>query len=218
MKLPLTIKNPLVENLRDEIIAGKLVPGQHLRLEEIANRFEISTMPVREALRALEAEGLVEIFPHRGAFVVELSTDDLQDIYDVRAELEAMATRLAIPNITETTLNELNLLIDQMDDHINDVVALVKLNNQFHETLYKTSERTHLLEIIHNLRLRTRHYLRAYIADLTGMPVAQDEHRALIESCMNGDVDMAANQMREHVLRAGQAVIDYVGEHYKIGK
>jgi DNA-binding GntR family transcriptional regulator len=218
MKLPLTIKNPLVENLRDEIIAGKLMPGQHLRLEEIAARFEISTMPVREALRALEAEGLVEIIPHRGSFVVELSADDLQDIYDIRAELEAMATRLAISNMTEATCNELNSLINQMDDHIDDVVALVKLNNQFHETLYKLSNRTHLLEIIHNLRLRTRHYLRAYIAELTGMPVAQDEHRALIESCMNGDVDLASNQMREHVLHAGKAVIDYVGEHYKTGK
>jgi hypothetical protein len=65
--IPRTVKNVLVENLRDEIIRGDIVPGQRLRLEEIATRFDVSTMPVREALRDLEAEGLVTIFPHRGA-------------------------------------------------------------------------------------------------------------------------------------------------------
>jgi len=82
-----TVKDALVENLRDEIIRGDLVPGQYLRLEEIAPRFDVSTMPVREALRDLEAEGLVTIFPHRGAIVTQLSADELQDIYDIRATL-----------------------------------------------------------------------------------------------------------------------------------
>jgi hypothetical protein len=80
LSIPRTVKETLVENLRDEIIRGDLVPGQYLRLEEIAPRFDVSTMPVREALRDLEAEGLVTIFPHRGAIVTKLSADELQDI------------------------------------------------------------------------------------------------------------------------------------------
>ena len=100
------MKETLVETLRDEIIRGDFVPGQYLRLEEIASRFDVSTMPVREALRDLEAEGLVTIFPHRGAIVTELSADELQDIYDIRVTLEEMATRLAVPLMTEDTLAE----------------------------------------------------------------------------------------------------------------
>ncbi|MGD9100781.1 MAG: GntR family transcriptional regulator, partial [Anaerolineae bacterium] len=129
------MKEALVETLRDEIIRGDFVPGQYLRLEEIATRFDVSTMPVREALRDLEAEGLVTIFPHRGATVTQLSADELQDIYDIRVALEEMATRLAVPLVTEATLTELTTLVERMENHVGDVATLVKLNHQFHLTL-----------------------------------------------------------------------------------
>src|SRR3989304_4865291 len=90
-----TVRSSLVENLRDAILLGEFVPGQNLRLEEIAKRFDVSTTPVREALSDLADEGLVTIFPHRGAVVTRLSPEDLQDIYEIRATLEAMAARLA---------------------------------------------------------------------------------------------------------------------------
>ena len=101
VELPIarTVKDTLVEILRDEIIQGHLAPGQHLRLEEIAPRFDVSTTPVREALRELEVEGLVTIFPHRGAIVTKLSVEELQDIYDIRVTLEEMATRFAVPHL-----------------------------------------------------------------------------------------------------------------------
>lgn len=129
----------LVECLRNEIIQGDHVPGQYLRLEEIAECFDVSTMPVREALRDLEAEGLVSIFPHRGAVVTKLSADDLQDIYQIRGTLEELGTRLAVPHMTETTLAELTSLIEEMDNHLGDVVDLVKLNHRFHSVLYVPS-------------------------------------------------------------------------------
>ena len=141
--IPRTVKSTLVENLRDEILLGELVPGQYIRLEEIAARFDVSTMPVREALRDLEAEGLVTIYPHKGAVVTQLSSNDLQDIYDVRAVLEEMATRLAVPHMTKATFEQLFSYIDQMDSHLGELVALVKLNNAFHITLYSASGRSH---------------------------------------------------------------------------
>jgi len=208
--IPRTVKGALVENLRDEIIRGDLVPGQHLRLEEIAVRFDVSTMPVREALRDLEAEGLVTIFPHRSAVVTRLSVDDLQDIYDIRTTLEEMATRLAVPNMTEDTLTELNSVVEQIDAHLGDVVTLVKLNHQFHSTLYATSGRRHLCDLIRILRYRTQHYLRAFINDLSGMPHAQIEHRAILEACKRGDVEQAATIIHDHVAQVGHAIVEYV--------
>jgi DNA-binding GntR family transcriptional regulator len=128
--IPRTVKDALVETLRDEIIRGDLVPGQYLRLEEIAARFDVSTMPVREALRDLEAEGLVTIFPHRGAIVTQLGADELQDIYDIRATLEEMATRLAVPFVTKATLAELTSLVEQIEDHLSDVATSPSMLHQ----------------------------------------------------------------------------------------
>lgn len=205
-----TVKGALAESLRDEIISGNIPPGQPLRLEDLAAQFDVSTMPVREALRELEAEGLVKIFPHRGAVVTELTADELEDIYDIRATLEAMGARLAVPRLTEETLGRLHTLVDQMDSHLGEVAALVKLNNEFHLALYAASGRDHLCDLIKTLRLRTQHYLHAFISDLGGMPQAQSEHRAIVEFCKRGDGQGAARIMHEHVARVGRALIEYV--------
>ncbi len=205
-----TVKNVLVESIRDEIIKGQLSPGQKLRQEELASHFNVSSMPVREALRDLEAEGLVTITPRRGAVVTRLTVEDLQDIYDIRTTLEEMATRLAVPRIEEATLTALNQCIQEIDKHLNEAVTLVKLNHQFHTTLYAASGRLHLCELVSMLRCRTQHYVYAYISELGGMPQAQEEHRAILEACQRGDVDQTATIMRQHVSKVGRAMMEYV--------
>jgi DNA-binding GntR family transcriptional regulator len=205
-----TAKSLLVENLRDEILLGELVPGQQIRLEDIAERFEISTTPVREALRELEAEGLVTIYPHRGAIITQLSPDDLLDIYEIRATLESMATRLAVPHVNDEILAKMRATISQMDNHLEDLVTLVKLNHNFHITLYNATGRRHLCELTTMLRYRTQHYLHAFISDLGGMPKAQIEHRVIIKACEQGDAERAAAFIYEHVINVGQAIVEFV--------
>ena len=208
--IPRTVTSTLVENLRDEILLGELAPGQYIRLEEIAARFDVSTMPVREALRDLEAEGLVTIYPHKGAVVTQLSADELQDIYDVRAVLEEMATQLAVPHMTEATFSQLLSYIDQMDSHLGELITLIKLNHNFHITLYSASGRRHLCDLTRLLRYRTQHYLHAFISNLGGMPQAQAEHRAIIEACRLGNSDHAASLVHNHVAHVGHAIVEYV--------
>ncbi len=212
--IPRTVKETLVESLRDAIIRGDFAPGQYLRLEEIAARFDVSTMPVREALRDLEAEGLVTIFPHRGATVTQLSADELQDIYDIRVLLEEMATRLAVPLMTEATLAELTSLVEQMENHVGDVATLVKLNHQFHLTLYGASGRRHLCELNQMLRYRTQHYLHLFTVEVESenFSQTQGEHRAILEACKRGDAEQAAAIMRHHVAQVGQALVRYVSQ------
>ncbi|MEW6401187.1 MAG: GntR family transcriptional regulator [Chloroflexota bacterium] len=206
------MKVSLVEALRDQIIRGELVPGQFLRLEEIAAQFDVSTMPVREALRQLESEGMVTVFPHRGAMVTQLSADELQDIYDVRDVLEEMAARLAVPFLTEETLAEMASIIEQIENHTGDVATLVKLNHEFHLTLYAASGRNHLCELIRTLRYRSQHYLHVYTAevDVGHLPQIPGEHRAIIEACRRGDAEQAAALTREHVAEAGRVIIEDV--------
>jgi DNA-binding GntR family transcriptional regulator len=206
------VKEALVETLRDEIVRGDLVPGQYLRLEEIAGRFDVSTMPVREALRDLEAEGLVTSFPHRGATVTKLSADELQDIYDIRVALEAMATRLAVPRVAEDTLAELTSLVDQMEENQGHVATMVKLDHQFHITLYAASGRSHLCELNRMLRCRTQHYLHLYTVEVESdnFLQTQGEHRAILEACRRGDAEQAAMIMHDHVAQVGRALVEYV--------
>jgi DNA-binding GntR family transcriptional regulator len=210
--IPRTVKHTLVETLRDEIFRGDLVPGQYLRLEEIAPRFDVSTMPVREALRDLEAEGLVTIFPHRGAIVTQLSADELQDIYDIRVILEEMATRLAVPLLTEDTLAELGSVVEQMENRVHDVVTYVKLNHQFHLTLYAASGRKHLCEINRILRNRTQHYLHVFIAEADSghAPQIGGEHRAILEASRRGDAEQAAAIIHDHVAQTGRSLVEFV--------
>ena len=210
LALPRTVKDQLVDLLRDEIVRGTYEPGERLRLEDIASRFDVSTMPVREALRQLESEGQVTIYPHRGAVVTELTVEDLEDIYDIRATLEAMATRLAVPRITESTLDELTHIVDRMDMQLGHVAMLVKLNHQFHSTLYTQSGRRHLCELNRALRYRTQHYLHAYMDDLGSMSLALGEHRAILTACQQGHAQEAAALVGEHVAQVGQAIMEFV--------
>lgn len=209
-QLTRTVKSGLVELIREEIVRGDYKPGERLRLEEIAAQYDVSTMPVREALRDLETEGLVEHFPHRGAVVTEMSPEELADIYDIRAFLEEKATLAAVPNLTRETLDKMASLIEEMDVNIDDVCKEVALNHEFHFTLYEASGRKHLTDLNHMLRYKAQHYLRAFIEDLGGMPQAQIEHRAILDACEKGEADQAASLIYKHVAKVGDAIVKYL--------
>lgn len=205
-----TVKEQLVESLRNEIIRGHLKPGDYLRQEDLAARFQVSTMPIREALRVLEAGGLVTIYPHRGAIVTRLSPADLQDIYEMRTALEELATRLAVPYLSAETKISLSTIIREMDTHLDDVLAMVNLNHRFHSSLYAASGRTHLCETLQTLRHRTEHYLYTYISCLGQMPQAQAEHHAILDACFAGDANRAATLINDHVSKVGRTLAQYV--------
>lgn len=213
--LQFTVKDLLVKEIRNEIIRGNLRPGARLRLRDLADQFKVSTQPIREALSELEAEGLVQAAPRKGAVVTVLTAAELVDLYEIRATLEAMATKTAVPHITRATRTALADIITAMDDHMGEVVELVTLNKQFHLKLYEASGRKHLCELISTLRNRTSHYLHAYMIDLGGMPLAQDEHRAILEACETKDTETAASIMYNHVLKAGDGIIAYVKREQK---
>lgn len=206
----LTIKGLLVQRIRDDIIRGSLAPGARLPLRDLAEHYEVSTQPIRQALSELEAEGLVQTQPRKGSIVSVLTAAELRDIYEIRSSLEAMATRSAVEHVTDDTLTILNNLIIAMDEHLGEIVELVSLNKQFHLTLYQQSGRKNLCDLISSLRNRTSHYLHAYMIDLGGMPPAQDEHRAIVAACENGDSETAAVIMHGHVMKAGEGIIAYV--------
>src|SRR5512134_3230817 len=137
--------------LRDEIQEGGLAPGTRLRQNEVAERFGVSTTPVREAFAQLQAEGLVRIDPHRGAVVFHPTAKDLLEYYEIREVLESLAVTHAIPHLTPAVSKELGDLIERMR-RTSDPRRWLRLNDEFHLKLYECAGRPHLISLIDNLR------------------------------------------------------------------
>jgi DNA-binding GntR family transcriptional regulator len=114
--------------------------------------------------------------------------------------------------MTESTFTQLISYIEEMDNHIGELITLVKLNHKFHITLYAASGRRHLCELTSMLRFRTQHYLHAFITYLGGMPQAQFDHRAILAACRDKDADRAAALIYDHVLHVGNAIVEYIRE------
>jgi DNA-binding GntR family transcriptional regulator len=204
-KFSKTIKNSLVLELRDEIVRGTFEPGEWLRLEALAERFEVSTMPIREALSVLEAEGVIKIHPHKGAQVTKFEAEELLEIYELRAMLERHATIKAVPRMTEESflaLERINTEVSQLRSSF-DFASFAKLNMQFHTTLYANSGQTHLCETIRSLRSRVQHYLHKYVESTQNVLTREPDHLQIVELARQGKALEAAEVVYQHVYSAG---------------
>lgn len=210
MSFSRTAKTALASQLRDDIVRGTFKPGERLRLEELAKRYDVSTMPIRETLGVLESEGIVTTFPHKGAVVTKFSPDELREIYEIRANLEKMATVKAVPKMDASVFEKLESLILEMDLVQDDSARFSEINTQFHTVLYNCGQKQHLENLIQSMRYRTQHYLHDYIDDNTRLQVAQKEHRRLLEFCKSGDVEKAGELMVQHVYKVGLAIANVV--------
>lgn len=184
--------------LREAILTGAIAPGTPLRQEELAETFGVSRMPVREALRQLEARALAEFHPHRGAVVAEISATDAADIGAIRMALEPMALRLSLPGLTSDDLTQADDLIAEMDGE-TDPGRMGELNRRFHMTLYGRAGHPRLLALVEQHLLAADRYLRFQFAALGYHPRSQDEHRALLAACRAGDGATAERLVTRHV-------------------
>ncbi len=195
--------------LRDAILTGAIAPGTPLRQEELAETFGVSRMPVREALRQLEARALAEFHPHRGAVVAEISATDAADIGAIRMALEPMALRLSLPRLTTDDLAQADELIAEMDGEA-DPGRMGELNRRFHMTLYGRAGHPRLLALVEQHLLAADRYLRFQFAALGYHPRSQDEHRALLAACGAGDGATAERLVTEHVGEAAEQLTAFL--------
>ena len=153
-----TATRELINRLRQEIYGGVHLPGARLRQGALATRFGVSTTPVREALSALQAEGLVTVDPHRGAVVVQPSPDDVRESFAIREVLETLALESAIPVISDAELDQLQAYIHEMQG-VSTYEAWAQLNETFHRELYEASRRRRLCDLIESLRVSSQHFI-----------------------------------------------------------
>jgi len=153
----------------------------------LAGQLGISVVPLREALRKLEAQGLVRIVPHRGAYVSPISREEIEDIYSIRITLEGMATRQAVLRLADGDLEKLGVLIHQMESALglHDYPKLLELNKEFHWTIYEASGRTCLCDIISKLLTMSMRYRTAYIHMPDRARQAHEEHKEILSAILN---------------------------------
>ena len=207
-----TITDLALEAIRDRILRGAYPEGAPLRQDALAAELGVSRIPVREALRQLEVEGLVTFRPHIGAVVSSLALNEIQEVFDVRAMLETDLLRRAMPALTETELGRAAEILDEFDAALaaGDEGAWGRLNWEFHTALLEPADRPLSLQILQHLRYQSDRYATLHISLMHAHTLAQREHRALLEVVRSGDVEQACALLTRHIMDAGKSLIDYL--------
>jgi DNA-binding GntR family transcriptional regulator len=186
--------------LRKAILAGEIRGGQRLRQVHVAERFGVSTTPVREAFTILRREGLVEVDDHRGALVVTPSVERLREIYEIRIALEPMAAAAAAPNMSEHTLAVLAAIMNKMAD-THDREEYLQLHRDFHDLIYRSAERPQLLALITSLEESASVYLRVLLDHIDNSDTAVAAHRLILDTLRFGDAEQVRTAVAAHLRR-----------------
>ena len=196
----------IADRLRAAILSGGLAAGTRVNQDRIAAEQGVSHIPVREALRRLEAEGLVTFAPRRGFFVARLSAEDAEELGEMRAALEALAIRLAIDRLTATDLAAAAAAIEAAE--ASDALALWSAANwRFHRALYAPCGRPRLMETLENLWRGADRYLRVVWQAAHWQGRSQREHRAILRACRKRDGEAASRLVADHVSAATAALV-----------
>jgi len=200
----------VAQRIREAIVAGRIAPGTWLREAQLAARIGVSRIPVREALARLEAEGVVERVPYRGARVVQLTLDQVTESFMLRSLLEGAATRLATPRFTPEDLTRIRALIGQLEKHVQagKKEKLPPLHREIHAFIYTRCGSQKLIRWLSELynqfprSLRISHRFEAQ----------PQEYRSIVDAIAAGDAKRAGRLMSEHIEAGGKMIIGHYAE------
>jgi DNA-binding GntR family transcriptional regulator len=201
----------IAESLRDEILRGQLGPGQALRQEELAARFGVSRLPVRDALLRLESQGLVHVYPNRGAFVISLSADEVREIFEMRLLLEGDMIERAVPHMSADDWRRIDAA------HAESVRTAgtddwVEGDWRLHRALYEPAGRPRQLATIEQLRATVARYWTARDALPSGTTDWLADHDAILAACRARASVAARRRLEDHLRRAMERVLSRMAE------
>ena len=206
----------VLERLREQILNGKLREGEQLRQDAIATEFQISRIPVREALSHLAAEGLITIVANRGAVVSALAPEEIEQLFETRAVLESYILRCAIPNFTDGDFQNAEKILKQYEQSLekdSEVKNWGEWNWSFHSTLYAPANRPAMLAIVKTLNNNCDRYTRLHLVVTRKLHQAGDAHRALLKACKSRNPDIASAALWKHITDAGVYLKDFIRRH-----
>ncbi|MEE0772484.1 MAG: GntR family transcriptional regulator [Anaerovoracaceae bacterium] len=196
--------NSLLGKLQKDILTGKLKPGEKLTEQNLCRLYGVSRTPVREALRQLEADGLVENILNRGAFVIGMTEQDYEDMFELRKVYEIQAVKWAIERITEEEMDKLEETFEFMEFYTlrNDIEKMLTINTGFHQVIYEASHNRMLLKMLSSYQsfLKYKGIESVYSDDY--LTTVLEEHRAIFKAFKDKDVKAGALAMEVHINRA----------------
>lgn len=198
------VQEAVVDRIRDMIVSGQLKPGDRLRQDELAATFGVSAMPIREALRQLQAEGLVTFEPRRGAAVSTLSVSEYEEIYLMREALEILAVRWVVEDFDRVPIDRMRQLLTEIEDaeaHPEDMYPRVQLVRDFFFSIFEASEKEHLLRILSSLWDLSTQYRRYFSSVPEIVPERLENYRGVLRACEARDA--------EGLIEAVQAIHDF---------
>jgi DNA-binding GntR family transcriptional regulator len=198
------------DQLEDDIVNGRMLPGEQVQLEALVQRFGVSRTPVREALQQLEASGLVEVVPKRGTYVARIGVSELVQMFEVMAELEALCARLAARRVQPAALAEIldALTACEQQALAQDANAYYYANELFHQLIYQACGNPFLVQQTTALKNRLKPYRRMQLRIRNRIAQSLNEHRLIVSALQAGEGDLAAQAARDHVLVQGQRFTD----------
>lgn len=205
-----TAQEEAYRHIHAAIRMGRYRAGERLLPELVANEIGTSRMPVREALRRLAAEGMVTIRPNRGVTVNGMNVAEMVEIFEMRAVLEGLAIRLALPHLTPATLRSLEAMLSRIDDRSEILPDWTEAHRQFHETLCAVGGRPRLIRQIASLHSLVEPHMRVWALHAGRPPSARADHQNLIDALRAGDPQRCEIAMREHVLATVPDLMTYL--------
>ena len=208
----LPLRDVVFNTLRQAILRGELKPGERLMEIQLANKLGVSRTPIREALRKLELEGLVNIVPRKGAEVADITEKSLRDVLEVRKALEELSVQLACEKITEEEIEELKRVAERFKDTLNDqdVTKIAEADVAFHDVIYTATDNQKLILLLTNLREQMYRYRVEYLKKEEAYPQLIADHEELIDNISKRNKEEATRIMCEHIDNQVATVINVI--------
>ncbi len=200
----------IVELIRQGIYEGTYKPGTRLNIADLAQSFNASAVPVREALRNLEAEGLVEFRPNRGVVIKELSASEVRELFLMRLPLELLAATQATLNADDAAMDRIEAILKHMDAVVETDEWHV-LHDQFHHDFYALSGLPRLTQYLEVLRGQMRPYAKLYLSDPKHVRMAQEEHYVMVAAARRRDPEAVRSPLVEHLRRPAHMALKALG-------
>jgi DNA-binding GntR family transcriptional regulator len=202
------LRDVIFDTLREAIIVGELKPGERLMEVQLAQKMGVSRTPVREAIRKLELEGLVEMLPRKGAHIADLSVKDIMDVLEVRATLDGLASSLSASRITDEEIKELKHVQSQFVNYVEkeNLQGSIKKDVEFHDIIYRSSRNDKLIQISNNLREQIQRFRVIYIKDYSSTRELIKEHNEIIDAITTRDPEAAMRSAQTHIKKQEEAI------------
>lgn len=200
------------ESLREAIINQVLKPGERLMEIDLADEMGVSRTPVREAIRKLELDGYVVMIPRKGAYVAGLSIKDINEVFEIRGTLEALAAGLAASRASQEEIDEMerSLIEEASSWETSDLIKTIEVDTRFHELIFKASRNNRVMGMIKDLREQVQRFRTTTLAVPGRMKFALDEHRRIVEAISDRNVELARIAAREHIESAENALLEVI--------